>query len=128
MFVSLEKKIAKDENKVCSPRDLFLLMIRRPPRSTLFPYTTLFRSEPAADLHLGPARGLLEVGRRDLVVGFELLVAGHVEQHAAAGDRVDRLNPKLLESRRRLHTVVDVDAAVEGQVFSLMRESVDMRA
>src|SRR3712207_7765771 len=23
-------------------------MIRRPPRSTLFPYTTLFRSEPAA--------------------------------------------------------------------------------
>src|SRR3712207_8293430 len=26
-------------------RNLFL-MIRRPPRSTLFPYTTLFRSEP----------------------------------------------------------------------------------
>src|SRR5438270_13394024 len=25
---------------------LFLLMIRRPPRSTLFPYTTLFRSSP----------------------------------------------------------------------------------
>src|SRR2546422_4215254 len=24
-------------------------MIRRPPRSTLFPYTTLFRSEPDAD-------------------------------------------------------------------------------
>src|SRR5438309_6661137 len=24
-------------------------MIRRPPRSTLFPYTTLFRSSPAAD-------------------------------------------------------------------------------
>src|SRR3712207_7535162 len=27
-------------------------MIRRPPRSTLFPYTTLFRSE-----HVGPGRG-----------------------------------------------------------------------
>src|SRR3712207_8459350 len=26
-------------------RTLFFLMIRRPPRSTLFPYTTLFRSE-----------------------------------------------------------------------------------
>src|SRR2546426_5203251 len=25
----------------------FFLMIRRPPRSTLFPYTTLFRSPPA---------------------------------------------------------------------------------
>src|SRR6266699_1782539 len=28
----------------------FFLMIRRPPRSTLFPYTTLFRSPRAADL------------------------------------------------------------------------------
>src|SRR6266853_4768146 len=26
----------------------FFLMIRRPPRSTLFPYTTLFRSTPSA--------------------------------------------------------------------------------
>src|SRR2546426_9253799 len=26
----------------------FFLMIRRPPRSTLFPYTTLFRSNPCA--------------------------------------------------------------------------------
>src|SRR5260370_7092744 len=30
-------------------------MIRRPPRSTLFPYTTLFRSLPAAARPLGPA-------------------------------------------------------------------------
>src|SRR5256885_10052609 len=29
-------------------------MIRRPPRSTLFPYTTLFRS-PSGDLHMGHA-------------------------------------------------------------------------
>src|SRR6266508_3009620 len=28
----------------------FFLMIRRPPRSTLFPYTTLFRSPPLGDL------------------------------------------------------------------------------
>src|SRR2546426_5064330 len=27
-------------------------MIRRPPRSTLFPYTTLFRSEPLLDIRL----------------------------------------------------------------------------
>src|SRR6204780_5837744 len=44
---------------------LFFLMIRRPPRSTLFPYTTLFRSRRfltgdtrASDRHiLRPARG-----------------------------------------------------------------------
>src|SRR3989475_1222092 len=29
--------------------DLFFLMIRRPPRSTLFPYTTLFRSMQEID-------------------------------------------------------------------------------
>src|SRR2546428_7674079 len=28
----------------------FFLMIRRPPRSTLFPYTTLFRSEAVSNL------------------------------------------------------------------------------
>src|SRR5260221_13458020 len=28
----------------CFPSFFFFLMIRRPPRSTLFPYTTLFRS------------------------------------------------------------------------------------
>src|SRR3712207_8485870 len=38
---------------MCDPRHslslqlFFFLMIRRPPRSTLFPYTTLFRSRPA---------------------------------------------------------------------------------
>src|SRR3712207_7844641 len=30
----------------------FFLMIRRPPRSTLFPYTTLFRSKPVLLFHL----------------------------------------------------------------------------
>src|SRR2546425_11834135 len=37
----------------------FFLMIRRPPRSTLFPYTTLFRScdpAPAGGIGIGAAR------------------------------------------------------------------------
>src|SRR5256885_13065680 len=33
----------------------FFLMIRRPPRSTLFPYTTLFRSAAHAQAHLDHA-------------------------------------------------------------------------
>src|SRR2546425_6142420 len=32
----------------------FFLMIRRPPRSTLFPYTTLFRSHPRRSCALAP--------------------------------------------------------------------------
>src|SRR5690349_22222053 len=35
----------------------FFLMIRRPPRSTLFPYTTLFRSVPSSSQHSRAARG-----------------------------------------------------------------------
>src|SRR2546427_11441250 len=35
----------------------FFLMIRRPPRSTLFPYTTLFRSDCAVLGQLLPGRG-----------------------------------------------------------------------
>src|SRR5215204_7215414 len=34
----------------------FFLMIRRPPRSTLFPYTTLFRSRVRSLLPWGPVR------------------------------------------------------------------------
>src|SRR3712207_9079785 len=43
----------------------FFLMIRRPPRSTLFPYTTLFRSRPGARRRVGGS-GPVEVrqGRR----------------------------------------------------------------
>src|SRR5260370_21942744 len=33
-----------DQLRGCSRIHFFFLMIRRPPRSTLFPYTTLFRS------------------------------------------------------------------------------------
>src|SRR5437868_11353248 len=41
----------------------FFLMIRRPPRSTLFPYTTLFRSPALRFLHLKPGVVLKEGGR-----------------------------------------------------------------
>src|SRR5688572_32479944 len=52
-------------------------MLRRPPRSTLFPYTTLFRSsaqlgrytlpelDAEATWHAGALQGLLAIGRRD---------------------------------------------------------------
>src|SRR3712207_9500686 len=43
---------------------VFFLMIRRPPRSTLFPYTTLFRSRTARDR--GGARALADGGGRHL--------------------------------------------------------------
>src|SRR3989304_6373562 len=44
------------------------LMIRRPPRSTLFPYTTLFRSSPRPTVHCWPqmsADGCQRIGNGD---------------------------------------------------------------
>src|SRR3712207_7621970 len=42
----------------CSCFLFFFLMIRRPPRSTLFPYTTLFRSRGAGQEVVGPVAPL----------------------------------------------------------------------
>src|SRR2546430_4493738 len=44
-------------------------MIRRPPRSTLFPYTTLFRSEVLSDFQISiPEIGTMKADRPPLVV------------------------------------------------------------
>src|SRR3712207_8262347 len=63
-------------------------MIRRPPRSTLFPYTTLFRSRPDPEfaheqpvqLALGvpePGRESRDAGTLDLAVGDQPHGTGH---------------------------------------------------
>src|SRR2546427_11459378 len=44
----------------------FFLMIRRPPRSTLFPYTTLFRSEARAAIRAHAGRDALRPAVRVL--------------------------------------------------------------
>src|ERR1041385_9274367 len=59
-----------DSSRTRSLFVLFFLMMRRPPRSTLFPYTTLFRSVPAADAAArahagGDLRRHQAVARRD---------------------------------------------------------------
>src|SRR6266487_5099883 len=43
---------------------VFFLMIRRPPRSTLFPYTTLFRSSPASALQFFVYQTVIQRGWR----------------------------------------------------------------
>src|SRR3712207_8444189 len=78
-------------------------MIRRPPRSTLFPYTTLFRSgEPGAVLR----HGRVTIGR-------------HVHD-AGMVDRLPRAGRTPLETRvrqpcRRQLAAVDVEVGVDGR-------------
>src|SRR5688572_31851084 len=70
---------------------LFILMIRRPPRSTLFPYTTLFRSgarHAAADDDLGLGPGAVHAHRAARRQG-----AARGARSTAVGDRKStRLN------------------------------------
>src|SRR3712207_8822815 len=54
---------------MCGCFFFFFLMIRRPPRSTLFPYTTLFRSELAIN-HRPRKFGHSKYGLRRFVKGF----------------------------------------------------------
>src|SRR3712207_8084849 len=76
-------------------------MIRRPPRSTLFPYTTLFRSPSrllllgAAGRHAGRLVGLLRVDGRPggVVETVGLVPLDHLEE------RLERL-PGLAEDRK----------------------------
>src|SRR5690349_166407 len=72
-------------------------MIRRPPRSTLFPYTTLFRSDPASAT---PVR-TLQPGRRrrrTAAPGGPQELAVHPFHRASPGDRKStRLNSSHVE-------------------------------
>src|SRR2546430_16741007 len=71
----------------------FFLMIRRPPRSTLFPYTTLFRSaaqnsrQDRGVVADGSSGGSAQLGGEHHVPGLEIWVEGPAEagdQHGAA--------------------------------------------
>src|SRR3712207_8280679 len=60
-------------------------MIRRPPRSTLFPYTTLFRSVPQLGAVLELHHGAVAVGAR--VAGLDDDTVGHRADRRACGSR-----------------------------------------
>src|SRR2546430_13013779 len=81
-------------------------MIRRPPRSTLFPYTTLFRSQKEnvgrAGMMIEPKRESLRVGREwehAAVVPEQRLRAGfgrqRVTQRRGAGGRSEEHTSEL---------------------------------
>src|SRR3712207_7411828 len=63
-------------------------MIRRPPRSTLFPYTTLFRSHRRCHGHAASATQRMAQHRHDVCVDA---VGAFGQCEPAGGDVVDRL-------------------------------------
>src|SRR3712207_8208037 len=79
-------------------------MIRRPPRSTLFPYTTLFRSSRLSAKHArSAARGRLGQGcRRDEAGVSEPQAPGAHYHHAADGHARSEEHTSELQSRQYL--------------------------
>src|SRR5256885_12299960 len=74
-------------------------MIRRPPRSTLFPYTTLFRSRLAVELLLDGEMGH-RIGWRCSV---PVLDAGRCPHHVPRPDLLERTAPPLHATDPRRH-------------------------
>src|SRR5688572_31270493 len=90
---------------LCVPL-FFFFMMRRPPRSTLFPYTTLFRSQDLRRLVVwpdrprarpDPARGRMELGPHQVVLGGDQRSEEHTSELQSQSNLVCRL---LLEKKK----------------------------
>src|SRR2546422_7682258 len=97
-------------------------MIRRPPRSTLFPYTTLFRSAPAlpvrvravADTELAALRAMVEraappdsvMARANALVGR--IAAARSEEHTSELQSRLHLVCRLLLEKKKNHTTLAI--------------------
>src|SRR3712207_8956475 len=94
-----------------SRRPFFFLMIRRPPRSTLFPYTTLFRSAEERAL------GLVD----DRVV--DEAAAGALEQLlAAAAPHLSAVGQRGAEGDRKSTRLNSSHANISYAVFCLKKK------
>src|SRR2546430_13386151 len=107
----------------CLSFDFFFLMIRRPPRSTLFPYTTLFRSVVVLVGHVEYlARGILreQLGIRTRGQRGYDLVGSHVdhlyrvvvsnshrsEEHTSELQSQSNIVCRLLLEKKKIYKIV----------------------
>src|SRR3712207_7866019 len=80
-------------------------MIRRPPRSTLFPYTTLFRSPHPdhATLEVRVPDSQATVGEAEAVIAVVHALAGWLGERFDAGEALD-VPPDWVVGRSEEHT------------------------
>src|SRR2546427_9581407 len=94
-------------------------MIRRPPRSTLFPYTTLFRSATAYKNVLGPRRELERIAAPDDDVGLAARLRS--EEHTSELQSQSNLVCRLLLEKKKNST--SLDAGIDADEHSLFVSS-----
>src|SRR2546422_6524206 len=108
-------------------------MIRRPPRSTLFPYTTLFRSRAAIDLlatrcGLSPAAVVADIGSGTGILTELLLASGAQVIAVEPNDAMRAAAEARLSAQARFRSVngtaeattlpsASIDLLVAGQAF-----------
>src|SRR2546422_2764354 len=77
-------------------------MIRRPPRSTLFPYTTLFRSVTGGKyLQFGPGGIVGSSLPPFVIIAFELMVLRSEEHTSELQSRLHLVCRLLLEKKKK---------------------------
>src|SRR5688572_31363848 len=87
----------------------FFLMIRRPPRSTLFPYTTLFRSDASRDVQFIQTGGDPET--------FAAFVSGSID--------VANLTPPTDAQDRKSTRLNSSHSQISYAVFCLKKKTID---
>src|SRR5262245_64277469 len=96
-------------------------MIRRPPRSTLFPYTTLFRSP--ADLEIGGRQAEARAQLAELLERPQAalcLLGQRSEEHTSELQSLRHLVCRLLlEKKKKKHKLTDINTLED--IESLVR-------
>src|SRR2546422_2504098 len=80
----------------------FFLMIRRPPRSTLFPYTTLFRSRSRESISPGPTKSSPSVAAAEHASRSRSWTCRRSEEHTSElQSRLHLVCRLLLEKKKK---------------------------
>src|SRR5947207_11359617 len=90
-------------------------MLRRPPRSTLFPYTTLFRSLRAPELHLDLLRFLHGGAQAHRDVVGQVVAAQRSEEHTSELQSHSDLVCRLLLEKKKAAICVPGGCRVEAR-------------
>src|SRR2546427_2410048 len=98
-------------------------MIRRPPRSTLFPYTTLFRSLGDSWTELAQRALITREEARQVQRHHRLLQDLRVRLHYAAGRREDRLLFDYQDRDRKSTRLNSSHSQISYAVFCLKKKN-----
>src|SRR2546430_10099453 len=100
-------------------------MIRRPPRSTLFPYTTLFRSETGADVTLVWQPAGHELTQGDVSAAREWLSrVKRSEEHTSELQSQSNLVCRLLLEKKKNKDIHYTDTSQSLRSDSYMQDRV----